>query len=363
MTRTWARGRRCSICGTLLGRYQYSTACSRRCGGLLQRKRAEARYDLNAFGEWSEDMAYALGLFFSDGCLRSQARGSMRVMFDNTDLSTVEWWHSYLGNPTQISHIRRESPHQDIYRSTATSDTIGHRLSGFGAIQRKSTEPVRVPDVPGALMPHFIRGYLDGDGHLGMHPNRKMKGGLNLSGCLVSNSSLFRDDLRCILNTRGVHTSDGRIHLQFAGSSAERFCQWIYGCGGQFMHRKRAVWDAWCDFREDYGGLIFESDPYQSLRGVQPKWWHSLIGTMPDGDVAEVAGVSYGNVHAVRKKLKIDLVPTPKPARPSRPWHVLAGTMKDADVAEVGGVSKSMVCTYRREMGISSFQSQKRVSP
>ena len=48
-------------------------------------------------------------------------------------------------------------------------------------------------------------------------------------------------------------------------------------------------------------GLLKEPTP----KGVQPRQWHDLLGTMPDTAVAKRAGVSASHVSATRNRLKI----------------------------------------------------------
>jgi hypothetical protein len=51
-------------------------------------------------------------------------------------------------------------------------------------------------------------------------------------------------------------------------------------------------------------------------------------------------------------------VPQQKIMPQSRPWHSLVGTMPDSEVADLGGVTSSNVYHYRKVMGIPKFQSK-----
>lgn len=345
----------CPVCKVVLsGR---GKTCSRKCAGLAVRLASEKKYNLTAFSAWTPSMAYALGLFFADGCLQKPPRGSLKVSLDNTDLPTVQWWHGFLGNPNKILCIRRADPHQDIYRSTSVSDTLGLRLKDLGALPGKSFQPISLPSVPTELLSHFVRGFFDGDGSLGLHRNPKMKGGFNLSGTITSNSLPFRKGLIEALDSLGIKTSHTGIRVAFSGSSAERFCRWIYKGTGFRMARKEQVWEQWKTFREDHGGLILESDPYESLRGLQPEPWHGLVGTKPDTVLAAELGISNSRVGQVRQELGIPVYRQAHTKPSPRPWHLLAGTMTDEELAASGNISKSMVCMYRKKMGIPSYRS------
>lgn len=264
---------------------------------------AETYLNVQAFDVWTPDSAYAIGLFYTDGHLGQNDSSTYTVSFYNTDYPTVEWWHGFLGNQTKI-HERIVRPGEgrnlSLFSSTATSNLLGCRLIELGAGLRKSWADLRIPDMPPECLPHFLRGFNDGDGCVCFVRNRKMKGGFNLRVPIVSNSQTFRSDLRLLFNSKGWHPETGGIRVVLNGSDAEQFCQWIYGCGGQAMARKKAKWEEWQGLRRPFGGLICEIDPYETLRGVQPKEWHRLAGTMTDRELARISGVSFSRVSQYR---------------------------------------------------------------
>jgi hypothetical protein len=325
------------------------------------RSRSETRYNLQAFASWSDDMAYALGLFFSDGCVQQPPRGSLRVSFSNTDLETVRWWHQYLGNTTSIYTHKTKvlggiTRHQVLYTSNATSDTLGRRILELGGCLRKSTSDVRMPSIPEEYLGSFLRGFFDGDGGIWIGSGRGMLGGKQLCVSLTANSQRFRHDLVEVLANRGIRTVTTRITLKISGSSAEKLCAWLYGSTGHRMARKADVWGAWQDHRKSLGGLIVDSDPWSSLRGVRAQPWHERVGTMSDAALARQIGLTHGAVSFARQKLGI---PVFKPSRQSpkhKSWHDLVGKMPDTDVSRLGSVSRSSVCLYRKQMGIPVFQ-------
>lgn len=274
------------------------------------RARSEMQYNLKAFATWSHEMAYALGLFFSDGCLQQPPHGSLRVSISNTDLETVEWWHSYLGNP---NHIYTHNPkvlkgsvrRLVLYTSTVTSDTLGGQIQKLGGCFRKSVSDVGMPDIPEEFLGSFLRGFFDGDGGIWIGLGKGMLGGKQLCASLTCNSQRFRQDLVDLLAARGIHSAKSRITLRISGSSAERLCTWMYETPGHRMTRKHDVWVEWKAHREAHGGLIVESDPWASLRGFRPQPWHPLVGTMSDRVLAKQLGLSHSTVSVARLKLGI----------------------------------------------------------
>jgi len=101
--------------------------------------------------------------------------------------------------------------------------------------------------------------------------------------------------------------------------------------------------------------------------------YHSLLGTMPDGDIAKKAGVSRALVVKTRQKMGIgpfgggpgrrrrvpsDSVPAPRPVpvrgRRSKldPYVHLLGKETDTDIAGRAGVTPENVRAYRLRRGI-----------
>jgi hypothetical protein len=91
---------------------------------------------------------------------------------------------------------------------------------------------------------------------------------------------------------------------------------------------------------------------------ILPEWattdWRALVGTMGDGGVAALAGISRVEVFECRKRARIPSFNTHR----RYVWQPLVGTMPDASVALRGGVTRSAVSQYRKRMGIPVFPSR-----
>ena len=359
--RSWRRGTGgpCSICGKPTDRPRNQT-CSRSCWAIAYSQNAEAKYNLKAFSGWSSDMAYALGLMFSDGSVGERPSGSWGVQFCNTDLETVKWLAAYLGGAAVTTSRYSEDSYKEgglRYSLSVTSRTLGDQLVGLGCEPRKSFKDIPFPQVPDEWLASFLRGFFDGDGGIWIAQHKSMSSG-RLTLSLTSKPVSFREGLRQCLEAQGIVSSEQRISLRVSGASAEKLCLLMYEGRGPCMARKRVVWDNWVATRGGVHRLIVNTDPHEALRGLQPKPWHKLVGTRPDKEVAKVAGVSSSQVFLVRKALGFPPIRAARSPQ-NRPWHDLAGTMTDANVARLGGISKSMVCMYRKKAGIPSFRTQK----
>ena len=132
----------------------------------------------------TEAKAYVLGFFFADGC--------------NHDLSNLDdgYYHQNVISFTQLEQdidildqiklaMKCNRPYVEITQKTngkkkyslrITSNTLSNALSCLGAVPNKSLA-LKFPttkQVPEKLMPHFIRGYFDGDGSVWNGKRKKM---------------------------------------------------------------------------------------------------------------------------------------------------------------------------------------------
>ena len=228
---------------------------------------------------------------------------SWSVAFANTDKETVIWWHEFVGGRTKIG-VEPSLSGKTLFQSRVTSEKLGSRLIKLGCCTRKSWADLHIPDMPVECLPHFLRGFNDGDGCISLVRHRGMLGGFGIQISLTSNSKTFRDDLCLIFRGMGWNPQVHKIAVHLGGSDAERFCQWVYGCGGQAMGYKRSRWEEWQELRRPFGGLICETDSHASQKGIHPRPWHDLLGQLTNKEISQVAGVTQSQVKHARSRLK-----------------------------------------------------------
>ena len=111
-------------------------------------------------------MAWLLGYTWADGCV-CQPRGSKRwqlVLHYGCQLSDKHLLE-------QIKHLLNshhkicQNEHRNEVQLSISSDILGSDLINIhGVMPRKSHLNCPFPLVPPEFLPHFVRGYLDGDG-------------------------------------------------------------------------------------------------------------------------------------------------------------------------------------------------------
>jgi len=260
------------------------------------------QFPATSFEAWSPDMAYALGLFFADGSLRWTGH-SWHVQFYNTDLPTVTWWHVFIGATNGI-RTRTTGRVRPLYSSRVTDTALGEALCRLGVVPRKSVVDHPFPQVPEPWLPHFLRGFFDGDGGVWLGSSPKMPGGKILKVSLTCNSPSFREGLQdTVQRAIGQQPQQTGIHLRLSGAAAEKFLHWLYRHPGPHMTRKKDTWKDWNQFRISVGGLISESGSHARLRGLRHRGWHELVPLSSAREVAIKAGVSRSRVYQVRQTL------------------------------------------------------------
>lgn len=111
--------------------------------------------------EWSDTMAYVVGLIATDGCLVNNGR---HLSFGSADRELVETFLRCLGRPNTYSTILTRK--QALYYRIQFSDARFHRwLQTVGLTPRKSLTLAGI-DVPEEHLFHCVRGLLEGDGSI-----------------------------------------------------------------------------------------------------------------------------------------------------------------------------------------------------
>jgi LAGLIDADG DNA endonuclease family protein len=109
--------------------------------------------------EWSEKMAYVVGLVATDGCLGSRRR---TITFTSADRDLVALYLETLGRTNKIGEQRTKTGGL-VYRAQFTDTRLYQWLTSVGITPRKSLTLGAI-DVPNDCLAPLVRGLLDGDG-------------------------------------------------------------------------------------------------------------------------------------------------------------------------------------------------------
>lgn len=116
----------------------------------------------------SQDKAYILGLLWADGY--NDGNGHVSISLQEDDVDILNKIKNAIGTNIPLNY-RRFSEYRkgwkNQYRLFINSKHISKKLDSYGMYPNKSLV-VKFPNwLDEQLYPHFIRGYCDGDGHIG----------------------------------------------------------------------------------------------------------------------------------------------------------------------------------------------------
>lgn len=113
------------------------------------------------FHTWTQESAYILGFIYADGHLTKDGE-AIRVGMSSNDLQLLTDINNAMGSEYKISvDNKNKNPN---YRTGFYRKEMSDRLMELGLTLNKS-KTITFPDVPLDYLPHFIRGYFDGNGH------------------------------------------------------------------------------------------------------------------------------------------------------------------------------------------------------
>lgn len=209
----------------------------------LRRMGRKPKCRLDLFSEWTADEAWLMGLIWADGCLAVDKAGHRRVQIVSTDSELTDHASRITGAPSQ----RRESapPRKPYWQVWIGAGEVVDRLEALGLTPRK-TFTCTMPPVPEEMLPHFIRGYFDGDGSVGLYVSPGSGNPEPLLRSSVVGSADMMKEMAAALDAAGVRTQKPGTHgsiyrLQLSHWQSLHFAEFMYSVGGPCLTRKRDI--------------------------------------------------------------------------------------------------------------------------
>lgn len=152
----------------------------------------------------TEKKAYWLGVLYADGCVM-HIKNTKYVVFSTTDKEWIEQYKQDLSFTGPILSEKHTKFNRLIYKVKITSKKLYADLVEKGVVERKSLF-ISFPfsHLSAELIPHFIRGYFDGDGSVGVYENKKGKSWKRLHASFTCGSKQFLESLRSWLLEHNV---------------------------------------------------------------------------------------------------------------------------------------------------------------
>lgn len=126
----------------------------------------------------TEDKAYWLGFLYADGFIlknRIKNRGSDSLGITLAETEPLEKFNKSIESNTPIYHFKQTGYciKSNRYRLVFKSDHMVKMLEKWGCVSRKTFDLVFPTFLTQKLIPHFIRGYFDGDGSVFYYSTRQ----------------------------------------------------------------------------------------------------------------------------------------------------------------------------------------------
>ena len=190
------------------------------------------------FRVWAPEMAYVLGYWWADGCMRIKANTTAhQIEIASNDRDHLELIAQAIGGKY---FLRKVSPQANTYVISFCSKEMYQDIERLGGTSRKS-RTIGFPDVPADLLPHFVRGVIDGDGTLSWNGDRPIIH-------IYSGSQRFLAGLAtAIAQLTGIPAPNiganrENFYLKWSTIRAKCLAGWLYFDNpGLALDRKRAI--------------------------------------------------------------------------------------------------------------------------
>lgn len=195
-----------------------------------------AKFDETIFDKIdTEAKAYWLGFLYADGCIDSRdSRNTIELSLKSSDVKHLEKFRDFLG----FDKSKRIFQDNIRCRIQFSNKRVKQNLIKLGCTPRKSlilTFPEE-EQVPKQLIPHFVRGYIDGDGSL-MLNTKHTSGRLNILGTESFLHSLV-DAMEWKKNKISNHGKSQVFSIEWCGYYVEDYLDVLYKNANIYLDRK-----------------------------------------------------------------------------------------------------------------------------
>lgn len=186
----------------------------------------------------SESTAYWLGLLMADGCVSRSHSDKVTLVTAARDLPHHLKWYKAI-NSSLKPHHRKDGAYQSQHYSKKMCDD----LEKHGCVPVKSLT-LKFPTISEQLLNHFVRGYFDGDGSIGIGNKKQRTPQLRIS---FIGTCDFLTSLSMILNVNNklqpTGTHKRAMKLEVGGNKkARKIIEWLYQDATVWLERKREIY-------------------------------------------------------------------------------------------------------------------------
>jgi len=255
----------------------------------------------------NEEKAYILGFMAADGHIAPPYRFRLTLAEEDKEILIKIKNAMKCGNITYVKKYPicfdgKTYNCQNQWRYSINSKNLVDDLYKFGVVGTK-TYSVRIPKlIPINLLPHFVRGYFDGDGCISV--SGKYKNYYRINICV---NKQFGKQLIKLLNDNNIKSILGKeernIHKIRIDSAYEvgKFCKWLYTDAMIYLDRK---YKKYLDLaKTKYINQKIKSSKYIGIHKRKNKW----IATGQSNKKQIYIGIFDTELQAYKAKIKYQL--------------------------------------------------------
>jgi hypothetical protein len=190
--------------------------------------------------------AYILGLLYSDGC-NSTDKNEILISLQEEDKYILEKISNLLQCDKPLEYSPRHQKcerHKDQYRFRVKNKHMSQTLERLGVVKAKSLILEFPYWMSKDLIPHFVRGYFDGDGHI---VNKHGRYGMNIIGTKMlcdGIQNFVENELNIVCHCYDSSSHNGvtvQLHIT-KKDMCKKFFDWIYADANLYLTRKHDVY-------------------------------------------------------------------------------------------------------------------------
>ena len=202
------------------------------------------------FAAWSDEMAYVLGLVFTDGNIQTRnlkawnsekeaPRGRMTISQKEPELLVKV--RELMGCNAKLTYQPQRGIAGELYTLQITNSEILADLLRLGVTPNKSRD-MQCPTVPSGYLRHFIRGCWDGDGHISEKKASFVSGTLTFVEAMkeaLENAGIRCSPIGKMRYTTSKGKSEASVLYMFGLKNLAKMYHWLYDGVEEIQYLKR----------------------------------------------------------------------------------------------------------------------------
>lgn len=201
------------------------------------------------FDKLNNEAVYWLGLIFADGCISSKNYKNDKYSHHIFELGLINSDEEHIKNFAKfISYTNKIYYTNEMCRICISNEHLWERLNELGCVPNKSTI-LKFPEyLTEEQIPHFIRGYCDGDGCLTWCDKNHKVPKISFIGCYDFINQL-NQKLPLTKNNAIIKENENVYTVNYTGKNAYLIAKWLYDTSNSKLQRK---FERYKEFRRLY---------------------------------------------------------------------------------------------------------------